>query len=82
MTILAEGYVHGYGDEAFIGAYDEAMAVFEEHYYELEDWLKENIDGGYSIEEVYDEDCLDVTCTLILKFELESDEMAFKLRWI
>ena len=82
MFILAEGHASGVGDDAYISVYEAALAELEEHYPGLEEWLKENMDGKYEIEDQYHQDLWDVECSLILKFELQTDLMAFKLRWM
>ncbi len=81
MIELVEGFSYGVGDDAYIDAYEEAIGEYEMEYPELDAWLKENMDGKYSIEEEYDQDYIDVTCTLYLLLELETDKMAFKLAW-
>ena len=82
MFVLVTGEAYGIGDDGYIAAYEAAEAELDEKFPELEKWLKENIRGRYSFEEDYDQDIVDIRCSIILLFEDKTDAVAFKLQWM
>ncbi len=82
MFDLCEGYSHNPSRDGYIDALDEAYAELDEEYPNLEEWLKENMSGKFEIVDDYEGGGGGILCYLSIKFELDTDAVAFKLKWV
>lgn len=82
MFDLCEGYSYMSYKDGYMNSADEAYSELEEGYPDLEKWLEENMSGKFEIVDDYEGDGEGITCYLSLKLELDTDAVAFKLRWV
>lgn len=76
-------YGRGHQEDAYIDAESEADCIMDDEWFELDEWLSENIKNSYEISHDYMHiDFHEVRLDVSIIFEEIADAMAFKLVWL